>query len=191
MCGNEFYDAKENILKVAIINNQQKVDIDINFFKKVADYVAGKFNLSKKVELNIIFVNKQEISILNKKYRKKESPTDVLSFSYNNFDKQGGQQFILNKDAGRRLGLYTIGEIVICPEVAQENIKRDKIAHFDLSTSTIFNNWDIKKEIVLLIIHGILHIYGYCHEKRDEAVEMESLQDSLLNDVLLNYFSLK
>jgi rRNA maturation RNase YbeY len=50
-----------------------------------------------------------------------------------------------------------------------------------------FQSWNFEREIALLIIHGILHIYGYDHEIKSDSVKMEGLQVSLLNDVITNF----
>jgi len=61
-----------------------------------------------------------------------------------------------------------LGEIVICPEVVKENAKSYK--------STL------KKEIVKVFIHGILHLLGYDHEKTNKEAEiMEKKQEKYLS----------
>jgi probable rRNA maturation factor len=158
-------------MQVKIINSQDILDIDLGLFKKVSKYIADKFDRDKSRELNIIFVDRQKIRQLNKEYRKKDNETDVLSFPYGENDLFGS---VDNKD-----GFSVIGEIVISPEVAREN--SGKIIRDDIKS------WNLIREIILLIIHGILHLYSYDHEKRDEEIKMDSLQDSLLRDVFSNF----
>lgn len=154
-------------MKVILINRQNKINLDMNLFKRISGYVADKFDSSKNMELNIVFIGKDEIKELNKKFRKKDVPTDVLSFSYQEDSAESGMQ----------KGFKTAGEIIISPEVAQDNIQSGKIIQK--------TGWDIDKEIALLIIHGILHIFGYDHESAEDRVGMERIQESLLNDVLI------
>ena len=158
-------------MRITIINRQNKVNLDLNLYKKISTYISEKFDKDKNTELNIVFVGKDEIKILNKKYRNKGTPTDVLSFSYN---KNNGA-FIKDQD------LPVIGEIVISPEVAIENIKENK--------NKIEDSWNINHEIALLIIHGLLHIYDYDHEIKEDKIKLDRIQSSLLNDVK-NLFSL-
>ena len=147
-------------MKVILINNQNKVKLDLGLIREIAVYISGKFDRNSKGELNIIFSDRKEVRQLNKKYRKTDSETDVLSFSYIS-DKE---KISPGTDA------YTIGEIVICPEVAQSNIlNQDK-------------NWSLDLEITLLIIHGMLHIYDYDHKQEKDRIDMENIQDSLLSD---------
>ncbi|MDP3011527.1 MAG: rRNA maturation RNase YbeY [Candidatus Hydromicrobium sp.] len=147
-------------MKVTLINNQSKIKLDLDLIKEVAAYISDKFDKDLKSELNIVFSDGKEIRKLNKKYRGIDRETDVLSFSY-----------ISDKDKiSPGASTYTVGEIIICPEVAQSNIlKQDE-------------NWNLNLEIILLIIHGILHIYNYDHEEEKNRIDMESIQDSLVSD---------
>ncbi|MFZ3057691.1 MAG: rRNA maturation RNase YbeY [Minisyncoccales bacterium] len=119
--------------------------IDTVFLKKVATKVFKEEKNKKKIELSIAIVNPQEIKKLNKEYRKKNKPTDVLSFG-----EVGGD----------------ISEIVICPEEVEKNGK------------------DFKKELTLVLIHGILHLLSYDHEKtKKEAEKMFQKQEEYLSKI--------
>ncbi|MFH1401963.1 MAG: rRNA maturation RNase YbeY [Parcubacteria group bacterium] len=114
------------------INNLTRFKFD----KKRLEILVGKV-LSKekrnKTELLIAFVKPDQIRKLNKKYRKKNTATDVLSFMF-----EGS------------------GEIILCPAVIKRNAK-------DLSEN-------FKKELERVLIHGILHVLGYDHEKKDDKM---------------------
>lgn len=148
-------------MEVSLIDNQNKVKLDLGLIRKIAPYISDKFDRDSKSQLNIIFLDSKEIRKLNKKYRNTDSETDVLSFSY-----------ISDKDKiNLGNGSYTVGEIFICPEVAQSNI------------SSQDNNWNLNLEIALLIIHGILHIYNYDHVEEKDRADMEGIQNSLISDI--------
>lgn len=164
-------------MKVFVLNRQDKIIIDLNLFKKVASYIAGKFDRDNKTELNVIFTDRNEIRQLNKKYRNKDIPTDVLSFSYNQIVDQKSRK--IKEAFNREHGFSMVGEIIISPEVALENI--------DSSIKDSDKDWNLNRELSLLIIHGILHIYNYDHEERYDRIGMESLQNSLINDVRINF----
>lgn len=85
------------------VNNLTKIKINSKTLKKL----AGKILKEEEKELNIsvAFVGPEKIKELNKKYRRKNKPTDVLSFLY----KKG-----------------EFGEIVICPTEVKKNAKRFK-----------------------------------------------------------------
>lgn len=96
-----------------------------------------------KGDLSIVFVDSERIRDLNKKYRGKDEPTDVLSFGEN------------------------LKEIVICPEIVEKNAKKLKL--------------DYNKELAKVLIHGILHILGFDHEKEEEAKIMEEKEKYYLS----------
>lgn len=95
-----------------------------------------KISFSKDSELFINFVNDKEIKILNFKYRKKNTVTDVLSFCQNpkNFNQN------------------VIGDIIISVETATINAKKNKHSFY--------------LEMMYLIIHGLLHLKGYTHSSK-------------------------
>ncbi|MCK5567339.1 MAG: rRNA maturation RNase YbeY, partial [Actinomycetia bacterium] len=152
-------------MKIELINNQDKVGLDLGLIEKVSTYVSNKFDLSPDNAINIILSDSSEIRKLNEVYRNISRTTDVLSFSY--LSDRGS---LHGKDP-----LFTIGEIYICPEVAKENAKNQD------------QNWSLDLEIILLVIHGILHIYDYDHEEDDDRIEMENLQECIIVDIRNNF----
>ena len=85
------------------INNLTNFTVDKKSFSQVAKKVLMGEN--KRTEnISLAFVGKEEIKKLNRKFRNKNKPTDVLSFN-------------LNEES-------CLGEIVICPEIVRENAKK-------------------------------------------------------------------
>ncbi len=83
------------------ITNRTSYEIKPEFVEKVVRYVLEEEN--NLGEVSIAFVGKEEITSLNENYRKKEGPTDVLTFRYNDEDM--------------------LGEMIICPEIVERNAK--------------------------------------------------------------------
>ncbi|MBI3631547.1 MAG: rRNA maturation RNase YbeY [Candidatus Staskawiczbacteria bacterium] len=129
------------------INNLTKFAVDKKFFLGVAKKVLKGENREKE-NISIAFVSSAEIKKLNKKYKKKNKPTNVLSF-------------------GRVLGVTSdSSEVVICPEVVKKNAKEFGVT--------------FKQELTKILVHGILHILGYDHEKsKKEAMRMEEKEKHL------------
>ncbi|MHB1335850.1 MAG: rRNA maturation RNase YbeY [Candidatus Humimicrobiaceae bacterium] len=157
-------------MEVIIVNNQSEFELNENEIKKISDFLFKKLEKEESSELNVVFIGSEEIKEVNKKYRNIDKETDVLSFSYMEDKKIFG--FIDDAESFRdEFGFFTVGEILICPSAAQENIK-------------IYNKgWTLKKELIFLIIHGLLHIYGYDHEAEDEKKQMEQKQGEMLKEV--------
>ncbi|MDO8663295.1 MAG: rRNA maturation RNase YbeY [Candidatus Wildermuthbacteria bacterium] len=88
------------------VNNltRKGMGIDERLLKKIATVVLKGEN-RKEMDVSIGIIGKEEIKKLNQKYRKKNRPTDVLSFLY-----KGS------------------GEIVICPQEVKKNAKKYKLA---------------------------------------------------------------
>ena len=152
-------------MKIELINNQDKVGLELGFIEKVSTYISNKFDLSPDNAVNIILSDSSEIRKLNEAYRNISRTTDVLSFSY--LSDRGS---LHDKDL-----LFTIGEIYICPEVAKENAKKQD------------QDWSLDLEMILLVIHGILHIYDYDHEEEDDRIEMENLQECIIVAIRNNF----
>lgn len=125
------------------VNNLTKKRADERLLKNIAKKVLKGEN--KELDVSIGIVGKEEIEKLNKKYRKKNKPTDVLSFLYENS-----------------------GEIVLCPQIIKENAK-------------VFKS-DLKRELSRILIHGLLHLAGYDHEKSKKGAEkMQKKENYYLN----------
>jgi len=103
-------------------------------------------------ELSIALVDDATISDLNRRYRSKAGPTDVLSFS-----QLEGEHVEL---AGNLLG-----DVVISLETAA---RQARVAHRGLDS-----------EVAKLLVHGILHLIGHDHERDDEARVMQQLERRL------------
>jgi len=132
------------------INNLTSVSINNSFFKKVARIVLNK-EKRKNLELSVAFVNKNKIKELNKKYRGKDRPTDVLSFNQ--------LEFVGKKSKAKKM----LGEIIICPQEVKKNVIKFKMS--------------FEEEMINCLVHGILHLIGYDHENfLKEAKLMEKKQ---------------
>lgn len=89
---------------------------------------------------------------LNMKYRGKEGPTNVLSFSQKEGESQAAQPDLL-------------GDVVICVERAAEDAVR--------------LGYSEEEMVVYLLIHGILHLTGYDHARPAEAAVMQERVDRI------------
>nr|WP_299240845.1 rRNA maturation RNase YbeY [uncultured Halomonas sp.] len=102
-------------------------------------------------ELTIRLVSEDESRCLNRDYRGKDKPTNVLSFPF---------------EAPPGLDIPLLGDLVICHEVvAREAVQQVK------SPSDHYAH---------MVVHGILHLLGYDHMEEAEAEEMEMLERTIL-----------
>ncbi len=125
------------------INNLTTNPIDEEFLKRVAKKVL-EGETEKKDNLSIVLVGQGRMRELNKKYRKKNKVTDVLTFGDG------------------------LNEIVICLREVKKNAKGFKSS--------------FEKELARVLIHGILHLSGYNHERSEmRAKKMEDKQNYYLS----------
>jgi probable rRNA maturation factor len=102
-------------------------------------------------ELTVRIVDEAEMTALNRQYRGKDGPTNVLSFPY---------------EAIPGIDSKLLGDVVICaPVVASESVAQGK---------QLEGHW------AHMVIHGVLHLLGYDHQKKAQAVSMESTEAELL-----------
>ena len=122
---------------------------------QLAHKILKSMKCANNVELSILVTNDKEIRYLNKKYRRKNKATDVLSFSPAEADG-----FVCLE--------HVLGDIVISAETAKKQAKKFKVSFVE--------------EFSRLLVHGILHLLGYDHENVSErkAEEMQNLEDKLL-----------
>lgn len=129
-----------------------KEDTLRNIFKKVEKFVKK----TQSGNINIVFLNDEEIRDLNKKYRWIDKSTDVLSFHYHqnfqNFEKYD-----------------TVWEVILSEQKILFQSEEYGIT--------------IEKEFYNLVIHSVLHILGFDHEKEEDYKEMYALECQIWEDI--------
>ena len=109
---------------------------------------------SPDAELSILVTDDEEVRSLNRQYRGKDTPTDVLSFSQ--IEGEGG-------DADHNL----LGDVVISWDRAVG--QGEELGH------------GTRKELRRLLVHGVLHLFGYDHEESEEKADrMKELENRFL-----------
>jgi|TARA_B110000263_G_scaffold162197_1_gene141099 probable rRNA maturation factor len=115
------------------------------FFNKLVKYFPKKYQFKgKKVSLTLLLSNNKNIKKLNKKFRKKNKPTNILSFPSEN-------KFNLNKN------LY-LGDMTISYEF--------------INIPSFVTNLEFKEKVVKIFIHGFLHLLNYDHIKLKDYKKM-------------------
>ncbi len=146
-------DFKMNVYEIF---NETEEDLgeEIQKLKELLAFTLKKEKL-EDVEFNVIFVDSETIHEINKTYRKVDRVTDVISFALED-----------NKDI--ELDHRILGDIYICIEKAHE--QANTYGHPFL------------RELAFLMIHGLLHLLGYDHQKEEEEKIMFQKQDDILNE---------
>jgi probable rRNA maturation factor len=118
---------------IIILNRQTKHPVRTKAFERLLKELAARYRLAAP-EVSLAFVGERAIRTLNRKFMKKDRPTDVLSFP---LGEKGPD------------GKFYLGDIVIAVPIAARQA-RDKGHSLD-------------RELRLLAIHGFLHLLGYDH----------------------------
>ena len=139
--------------KISLLN-QTDVKIPKRMLKKLVKQVL-KAESKSKVELNVIFVDNQYITNLNKDYRHKDGPTDVITFAFNDTPSIMKYKYEL------------LGEIYISVEQA---IKQ-----------AIDYNHSLTRELGFLVVHGMYHLLGFDHQDESATEIMRKKEEVILN----------
>ena len=133
--------------------------------KAIADAVYKVLNQTDKLKAEIVFSENEEMRSLNRDTRGVDSVTDVLS--YPTLDGVRGKVLHREQHLTELDGNYLfIGSIVLCEGRIKEQAK-------ELGHST-------ERETTYLIVHGLMHLFGYDHIKRNDKKEMREKEKAAL-----------
>lgn len=120
-------------------------------------------NQKKTSEISLLLTDDIRIKELNKKYRNVNTSTDVLAFSQVE-EKNNDPLFNNEKE-------YLLGDIVISVETAQKQ--------------AISFGHSLQYELMLLSIHGFLHLLGIDHDYENKTDKMKALEKEIINNISL------
>ncbi len=126
---------------IVLLNRQKKHRIRTRAFERLLGELAARYRLAGP-EVSLSFVGERAIRTLNRKFMKKDRPTDVLSFP---LGEKGPD------------GQFYLGDIVIAVPVAFRQARR--------------KGHSLDRELRLLAIHGFLHLLGFDHDAGIEEEE--------------------
>ena len=137
--------------KTQVVNRHKKYRVNEKLIKKIISKILKYSRKPRDTELEVVFLDDGSIRPINKAYKRRDAPTDVLSFKLDR-DEFGSRKFL--------------GEIFISIDRAKENSGKFKT--------------DFKEEIVLYVIHGILHLFGYDDEDAKSRRRMSKKEKEIL-----------
>lgn len=139
------------------IFNETTHTIDGEELAALARYVLDALHVHPQAELSILFVEPDAMAELHERWLDLPGPTDVMSFPMDEL-RPGAD--------GRPSEPGVLGDVVLCPDVAAKQAR-------DAGHSTA-------EELLLLTVHGILHLLGFDHAEEEDEKEMFALQRQLL-----------
>jgi probable rRNA maturation factor len=138
------------------ILNETEAEIDETEFAALARFVMDSLNVHPGADLCVTFVDQSAMSQLNERWMGEAGPTDVLSFPMDEV-RPGAQG---QESEG------ILGDVIVCPQVAATQARLAGHAPVE--------------EMLLLTVHGVLHLLGFDHAEKEEEARMFTLQRQLL-----------
>ena len=137
--------------------NIDKYENEVNFDeveKYINDVLNREYESDRPVYLSVLLTGNEEIQNINRDYRGKDMPTDVISFAYHD-----------NEEANT--GIFdTLGDIIISLERVDDQRKD--------------YNHSFKREFYYVLTHGLLHLMGYDHIEEDDKKVMRAKEEEIL-----------
>jgi probable rRNA maturation factor len=143
-----------SFLDIQRIHQTENLPTDNQFSEWVN---AALFDENQDSEIVIRVVDEHESAMLNQQYRKKQGPTNILSFPF---------------DPPKSIDLNLLGDLVICASVVEREAQQQNKISSD--------HW------AHITIHGVLHLQGFDHLEEHEAEVMEAQEITILYSLNLN-----
>lgn len=132
--------------------------------QSILEFSGDYIHLQKETELSILFVDNDKIQEINREFRFKNQPTDVISFA---LEDEVENDLVINLAGFEGVLPINIGDIVISVDKAAE--QASEYGH------------SLDRELGFLALHGFLHLNGYDHMEPNEEKKMFGLQKEILD----------
>ena len=134
--------------------NEQHLAFDEIRLAALARHTLTSEEVDDGAELSILFVAADHIRRLNARFAGDDHATDVLAFPMMDDDEDDGS--------------LLLGDVVICPEIAQKNA--EELGH------------GLEHELGALVVHGTLHLLGYDHQQKEDKQKMDERSAEILSE---------
>ncbi len=145
---------------ILIKNRQRKIKVDTKKLHTKVEKMLGVLGY-RDFDLGILLTTDKTIRKLNKQFRGKDKPTDVLSFPFHDYLKPG------QKIKPKSLEDKNLGDIIISVEFAKKDAPKTWAREFD-------------EHLCALVAHGIAHLAGYDHTTDEQFKKMQKVEKRLL-----------
>jgi probable rRNA maturation factor len=138
------------------LSDQQMLEIE-----RLINFAGNRLEIEEHSEVSVTFVSNQRIQEINREYRDKDMPTDVISFAMEELGE--GEVELTGIEIPR-----VLGDIII--SIPRTKEQAEEYGH------------SFERELGFLAVHGFLHLLGYDHMTEDEEKEMFTLQREILDE---------
>ena len=147
-----------------LIDEGVAAPFEARWLQSIAGQVLAGEKAGPAVELGLVITTQNRVQQLNRHYRGMDEPTDVLAFAATEVTGVDIPAFVSPPD-----GVLHLGEVII--SYPQAVIQAEEHQH------------SVKREIALLIIHGVLHLLGYEHDSPQREAEMRAREAAILSSM--------
>jgi probable rRNA maturation factor len=133
---------EQHPMEILLNNRQRKHPILPRQLRRVAARILNALGCPEETELSVTIVGDRAIRVINRDYLGKDRPTNVISFSQHEGECAG-------------MPAHILGDVIISMETAAREAEQGGIPPFE--------------RLCFLLMHGILHLCGYDHERSGEA----------------------
>ena len=149
------------MIKIEVVSDEKNWSKKIKkaefFFQTICKYFPKKYQfLNKKLSLTLLLSNNKSVKKLNRKFRHKNKPTDILSFPFSNKIKNKKELYL--------------GDIVI----SYNFMNKPKNQNLEL----------FKNKVIKTFIHGFLHLLGFDHIKLKDYKKMFKEEQKIYHSVI-------
>ncbi len=148
------------MIKVNVLSEEKswtkKIKKKEIFFNNLCKFFPNKFKfINKKIYFTLLLSNNKNIKRLNKKFRNKNIHTDILSFPFHQLSKNSKEIYL--------------GDIII--------------SYNYMNKPKNLSNFDFKKKVTKIFIHGFLHLLGFDHYKDKNFKKMFNEEKKIFKSV--------
>lgn len=136
--------------------------VDRKLIRRATSLVAEKVNLRSEAEVTISIIGDRKMRQLNNQFRGHDQTTNVLSFTATEVEKI--PHF---KTPDSQISYF--GDVAVSYPVALQEAMKENVL--------------VDQRIAFLVVHGLLHLFAYDHEKSDDAKIMENLEDEVMTSL--------
>jgi len=148
-----------------ILDEEFQEYLDSSWLYSIAEQVITIQSIGNNIEMGLVITTQERIQELNKKYRGKDTPTDVLSFTMLPESVSTVELGFINPPDG----IKHLGEVIISYPQAIKQAEE--------------HGHSMKRELAILVIHGVLHLLGYDHIEDKQAQDMEAKEAAVLRSI--------
>jgi probable rRNA maturation factor len=140
------------------------------------DRLAGLLGLSADTQVSILLTDDEEIRDLNRTWRDVDAATDVLSFAY------------ADDPETHALMPWLLGDIAVSLPTALRQVDTgEHRRRLEEALPAWTQDWDLEREVLFLVVHGVLHLCGHDHGDPEEEEAMKAEEVRVMSALLAEH----